>query len=50
MSSRTGSDHYKQVKDLLKDKEETLKAKQKAVHRRPRQQLSQMAATKRASA
>jgi len=38
-------DHYKQVGELLKDKEETLKAKQKAVIA-ARQQLSQMAATK----
>jgi len=38
-------DHYKQVGELLKDKEETLKAKQKAVVA-ARQQLSQMAATK----
>jgi len=38
-------DHYKQVTDLLKDKEETLKAKQKAVIA-ARQQLSQMSATK----
>jgi len=40
-------DHYKQVGDLLKDKEETLKSKQKAVVA-ARQQLSQMAATKQA--
>jgi chromosome segregation ATPase len=38
-------DHYKQVGELLKDKEETLKAKQKAVVA-ARQQLSQMASTK----
>ncbi|WP_435008918.1 hypothetical protein P12x_000170 [Tundrisphaera lichenicola] len=38
-------DHYKQVGELLKDKEETLKAKQKSVVA-ARQQLSQMAATK----
>jgi chromosome segregation ATPase len=40
-------DHYKQVGELLKDKEETLKAKQKAVVA-ARQQLSQMAAAKQA--
>jgi chromosome segregation ATPase len=40
-------DHYKQVTDLLKDKEETLKAKQKAVVA-ARQQLGQMAAAKQA--
>jgi len=40
-------DHYRQVKELLKDKEETLKARQKAVLA-ARQQLSQMAATKQA--
>jgi chromosome segregation ATPase len=40
-------DHFRQVKDLLKDKEETLKARQKAVVA-ARQQLSQMAATKQA--
>jgi septal ring factor EnvC (AmiA/AmiB activator) len=38
-------DHYRQVKELLKDKEETLKARQKAVVA-ARQQLAQMAATK----
>jgi chromosome segregation ATPase len=42
-------DHYKQVSDLLKDKEETLKAKQKAVVA-ARQQLQQMAAAKQALA
>ena len=40
-------DHYKQGGDLLKDKEETLKAKQKSVVA-ARQQLAQMAATKQA--
>jgi chromosome segregation ATPase len=40
-------DHYKQVKELLKDKEETLKARQKAVVA-ARVQLQQMAATKQA--
>jgi len=40
-------DHFKQVGGLLKDKEETLKAKQKAVIA-ARQQLSQMAAAKQA--
>ena len=40
-------DHYQQVGGLLKDKEETLKAKQKAVVA-ARQQLSQMAAAKQA--
>ena len=40
-------DHYQQVGGLLKDKEETLKAKQKAVIA-ARQQLSQMAAAKQA--
>jgi len=40
-------DHFKQVKELLKDKEETLKARQKAVVA-ARLQLSQMAATKQA--
>ena len=40
-------DHFKQVGELLKDKEETLKAKQKAVVA-ARQQLSQMASTKQA--
>jgi chromosome segregation ATPase len=40
-------DHFKQVGELLKDKEETLKAKQKAVIA-ARQQLSQMAAAKQA--
>jgi chromosome segregation ATPase len=40
-------DHFKQVRDLLKDKEETLKAKQKSVVA-ARQQLGQMAATKQA--
>ena len=46
-SSRPASTITSQVKELLKDKEETLKAKQKAVVA-ARQQLSQMAATKRA--
>jgi len=40
-------DHYNQVEGLLKDKEETLKSKQKSVVA-ARQQLSQMAAAKRA--
>jgi chromosome segregation ATPase len=40
-------DHFQQVGNLLKDKEETLKAKQKAVVA-ARQQLSQMAAAKQA--
>ncbi len=40
-------DHFQQVSNLLKDKEETLKAKQKAVVA-ARQQLSQMAAAKQA--
>jgi chromosome segregation ATPase len=40
-------DHYKQVGELLKDKDETLKAKQKAVVA-ARVQLSQMAASKQA--
>ncbi len=40
-------DHFKQVGELLKDKEETLKAKQKAVVA-ARQQLTQMAAAKQA--
>jgi chromosome segregation ATPase len=40
-------DHFKQVESLLKDKEDTLKAKQKAVVA-ARQQLSQMAASKQA--
>ncbi len=40
-------DHYKQVGGLLKDKEETLKAKQKSVIA-ARQQLAQMSATKQA--
>jgi chromosome segregation ATPase len=40
-------DHYQQVGNLLKDKEETLKAKQKAVVA-ARQQLQQMAAAKQA--
>jgi chromosome segregation ATPase len=40
-------DHYKQVGGLLKDKEETLKAKQKAVVA-ARVQLSQMTATRQA--
>jgi len=40
-------DHFKQVGDLLKDKEETLKAKQKAVVA-ARQQLSQMSAARQA--
>ena len=40
-------DHYKQVSELLKEKEETLKAKQKAVVA-ARQQLAQIAATKQA--
>jgi septal ring factor EnvC (AmiA/AmiB activator) len=40
-------DHYRQVKELLKDKEETLKARQKAVVA-ARVQLNQMAATKQA--
>ena len=40
-------DHFKQVGDLLKDKEETLKARQKAVVA-ARQQLAQMAAAKQA--
>jgi chromosome segregation ATPase len=40
-------DHYKQVGDQLKDKEETLKAKQKAVVA-ARVQLSQMTATRQA--
>ncbi len=40
-------DHFKQVGELLKDKEETLKAKQKAVVA-ARQQLGQMAAAKQA--
>ncbi len=38
-------DHYKQVGELLKDKEDTLKAKQKAVIA-ARQQLAQMSAAK----
>jgi DNA repair exonuclease SbcCD ATPase subunit len=42
-------DHYQQVSSLLKDKEETLKAKQKAVVA-ARQQLQQMAAAKQALA
>jgi chromosome segregation ATPase len=42
-------DHFKQVGDLLKDKEETLKAKQKAVVA-ARQQLQQMANAKQALA
>ena len=40
-------DHFKQVGELLKDKEDTLKAKQKAVIA-ARQQLTQMAASKQA--
>ncbi len=40
-------DHFHQVGSLLKDKEETLRARQKAVIA-ARQQLSQMAATKQA--
>lgn len=40
-------DHYKQIGELLKDKEETLKAKQKSVVA-ARQQLTQMSATKQA--
>jgi hypothetical protein len=40
-------DHYRQVKDLLKVKEETLKARQKAVTA-AKLQLSQMATTKQA--
>ena len=40
-------DHYKQVGGLLKDKEETLKNKQKSVIA-ARQQLAQMSATKQA--
>jgi DNA repair exonuclease SbcCD ATPase subunit len=40
-------DHYKVVSELLKDKEETLKAKQKAVLAATRQ-LTQMEATKKA--
>ena len=40
-------DHYKQVGGLLKDKEETLKAKQKSMLA-ARQQLVQMSATKQA--
>jgi chromosome segregation ATPase len=38
-------DHFKQVSDLLKDKEDTLKAKQKAVIA-AKEQLTQMAAAK----
>ncbi len=45
--AKTRLDHYRQVKELLKDKEETLKARQKAVIA-ARVQLSQMAATKQA--
>jgi len=40
-------DHYKQINSLLKDKEETLKAKQKSVVA-ARRQLAQMSATKQA--
>ena len=40
-------DHYKQVGEMLKDKEETLKAKQKSVIA-ARQQMATMAATKQA--